>query len=63
MQHWLANQRNAKCVLEALKVLTEDGMPSLVAWAKRMMESTDKWVKRAAKEALIMLLMPETIVA
>jgi hypothetical protein len=57
-QRWMVNQRFAGWIYKHVEdVKTAEGHPALVAWAKYMFQTTDSaWVKRAAKEVMLMLL-------
>jgi hypothetical protein len=49
-QRWLAKQRNAHWVLEAMEMKTAEGKPALVAWAQRACEhSNNQIIRRIAK--------------
>ena len=64
VQRWLANQRNARWVIDALKVLLPDGTPAFVEWARRMIKRSATDVPRdASTDVTEMLLMPEIIAA
>ena len=63
-QRWLVNQRwFSWLVYTAMKMKTADGTPAMLAWAIYMEAHSDKWVKRAAGEVVVMLLMPSILVA
>lgn len=61
-QRWLVNQRSAKNVLENLKCLTVDGVPSLVQWGLSWANwSRSDWKRRVGGEIATWLMMPEII--
>ena len=63
-QRWLANQRNASWVIEAMKIVTSDGTPALVSWALMSGNKTNLETTRLiANDVVQMLLMPEIMVA
>ena len=63
-QRWLANQRNASWVIEALEIETSDGTPAFVSWANMIGNRTNLEMTRLiANDVVQMLLMLEIIVA
>ena len=60
VQWWMVNQHNAKIPLEMLESLTQDGTPSLVAWALTFAnQSRSTWKRRVGLEIATWLSMPE----
>ena len=62
VQRWLVNQRNAEATLKMLSHLTEDGTPSLIAWALHFANnSRSNWKRRVGREIATWVSMPSLI--
>lgn len=64
VQRWLVNQRMSRFILEMNSKTTKQNVPAVIAWAMRMADCVPAdWCRTVAGEIVVMLCMPEIIVA